>query len=51
MVETADHELYNEQPEDGSLWITVRAAVYDFENLTIALQVREGQDHLHFTLD
>ncbi|MDO4815638.1 MAG: linear amide C-N hydrolase [Bacillota bacterium] len=37
--------------EDGSLWITVHTSVYDLENLTLDIQVRESQDHLHFTID
>lgn len=35
---------------DGSLWITVHTSVYDLENLTLDIQVRESQDHLHFTV-
>ena len=37
--------------EKGDLWITIHTAVYDLENLTLDLQVRESQDHLHFTID
>lgn len=45
-------ERYNAQNmEDGTLWITVHTSVYDLENLTLDLQVRESQDHLHFTID
>ena len=45
-------ELYNAQnKEDGSLWITIHTSVYDLENLTLDIQVRESQDHLHFTID
>ena len=44
-------ELYNAQSmEDGTLWITVHTSVYDLENLTLDIQVRESQDHLHFTI-
>ncbi len=43
---------YHEQNiEGGSLWLTVHTAVYDLDNLTLDLQVRESQDHLHFTID
>ena len=42
---------YNAQNmEDGSLWITIHTSVYDLENLTLDIQVRESQDHLHFTI-
>ena len=42
---------YNEQSmEDGKLWITVHTSVYDLENLTLDIQVRESQDHLHFSI-
>jgi hypothetical protein len=45
-------ELYNAQnKENGSLWITIHTSVYDLENLTLDIQVRESQDHLHFTID
>lgn len=41
---------YNDQPTDGSLWITIHTSVYDLENKTLDIQVRESQDHLHFTV-
>ena len=45
-------ERYNAQDmESGALWITIHTSVYDLENLTLDLQVRESQDHLHFTID
>lgn len=45
-------ERYNAQDmENGALWITIHTSVYDLENLTLDLQVRESQDHLHFTID
>lgn len=44
-------EKYNAQAKDGGLWITVHTSVYDLENLTLDIQVRESQDHLHFTID
>ena len=45
-------EIYNAQnEEDGSLWITIHTSVYDLENLTLDIQVRESQDHLHFTIE
>lgn len=47
-----EHESYKAQNmENDSLWITVHTAVYDLENKTLDLQVRESQDHLHFTID
>ena len=42
---------YNANEQDSTLWITVHTAVYDLENLTLDLSVRESQDHLHFTID
>ena len=45
-------EKYNAQnQEDAGLWITIHTSVYDLENLTLDIQVRESQDHLHFTID
>ena len=44
-------QKYNAQDmEEGSLWITIHTSVYDLENLTLDIQVRESQDHLHFTI-
>lgn len=37
--------------EDASLWITIHTSVYDLENLTLDIQVRESQDHMHFTIE
>lgn len=45
-------QSYNEQDMDaGKLWITVHTTVYDLENKTLDIQVRESQDHLHFTIE
>ena len=41
---------YNANELGDTLWITVHTAVYDLENLTLDLSVRESQDHLHFTI-
>lgn len=44
-------EKYNAQSmEDSGLWITIHTSVYDLENLTLDIQVRESQDHFHFTI-
>ena len=43
-------EKYNNQNPGTELWITVETAVYDLENLTLDLSVREAQDHYHFTI-
>ena len=45
------HESYIAQKTDGSLWITLETAVYDLENLTLDIAVRESQDHHHFTIE
>lgn len=45
-------DKYNAQNmEDAGLWITIHTSVYDLENLTLDIQVRESQDHLHFTIN
>lgn len=47
-----ESEAYRAQNmENAGLWITVHTAVYDLENLTLDIQLRESQDHLHFTID
>ena len=51
VVERAAEKYNAQNMEDGSLWITVHTSVYDLENLTLDIQVRESQDHLHFTID
>ncbi|GEM_PF-631189 len=44
-------EAYKEQNmQSGHLWITIHTAVYDLANLTLDIQVREAQDHYHFTI-
>ena len=43
-------EKYNNQNLGTDLWITVETSVYDLENLTLDLSVRESQDHYHFTI-
>ena len=42
---------YIAQNMDNSLWITVETAVYDLENLTLDVAVRESQDHYHFEIE
>ena len=44
-------QKYNDQNFGTDLWITVETAVYDLENLTLDLSVRESQDHYHFTIE
>ena len=45
-------ETYKAQNmENASLWLTIHTSVYDLENLTLDIQIRESQDHLHFTID
>lgn len=46
-----DHQQYRLQNEDGSLWLTIHTSVYDLENRTLDIQVRESQDHLHFSIE
>ena len=43
-------DKYNEQIPGTDLWITIETSVYDLENLTLDLSVRESQDHYHFTI-
>ena len=44
-------ESYNAQNDtDGSLWITIHTSVYDLENKTLDIQVRESQDHFRFSI-
>lgn len=49
-VEVAQKSYNAQNQEDGSLWITVHTSVYDLEHLTLDIQVRESQDHFHFTI-
>ena len=51
ILEYSEKKYNAQNMEDGSLWITVHTCVYDLENLTLDIQVRESQDHLHFTID
>ena len=44
-------EKYNAQNMGTDLWITVETAVYDLENLTLDVAVRESQDHYHFGIE
>ena len=46
-----DAQTYNDQSYGTDLWITVETAVYDLENLTLDISVRESQDHYHFTIE
>ncbi len=51
-VVECEAEAYTAQNmENDSLWITIHTSVYDLENLTLDIQLRESQDHLHFTID
>ena len=50
LVEALTNDYNAQDMENGGLWITVHTAVYDLENITLDLQVRESQDHLHFTV-
>ena len=43
-------DKYNDQNFGTDLWITLETSVYDLENLTLDLSVRESQDHYHFTI-
>ena len=42
---------YNDQNFGSDLWITIETSVYDLENLTLDLSIRESQDHYHFTIE
>ena len=44
-------DIYKAQNLGDETWITIETSVYDLENLTLDLQVRESQDHYHFTID
>lgn len=50
VVEVASNAYMAQNNTDGSLWITVHTSVYDLENLTLDIQLRESQDHLHFSV-
>ena len=41
-------ETYNNQVYGSELWITLGTYVYDLENLTLDVAVRESQEHYHF---
>ena len=51
VVERAAKTYNAQNMENASLWITIHTSVYDLENLTLDIQIRESQDHLHFTID
>lgn len=51
LVEWEVNSYKAQDMESGSLWITVHTSVYDLENLSLDIQVRESQDHLHFTIE
>lgn len=42
---------YIEQKYNDELMMTIYTSVYDLDNLTLDISVREAQDHLHFTLE
>ena len=44
-------DKYKAQNMGDELWITVETAVYDLENLTLDVAVRESQDHYHFEIE
>ena len=44
-------DRYNAKSMGYELWITVETSVYDLENLTLDLAVRESQDHYHFEIE
>ncbi|MDO4939366.1 MAG: hypothetical protein Q4E54_05325 [Lachnospiraceae bacterium] len=50
-VKIAADNYKKQNTEDGSLWITIHTSVYDLENKTLDIQMRESQDHLHFTIN
>lgn len=51
VIEIVDEYYKAQNQEDGIVWITIHTAVYDLENLTLDIQVRESQDHYHFTIE
>lgn len=41
---------YLDQEKGYVTWITIHTSVYDLASKTLDIQVRESQDHLHFTI-
>lgn len=51
VVAYAAEKYESQSSEDGSLWITLHTSVYDLENLTLDIALREGQDQMRFTIE
>lgn len=51
VVESATGKYIAQDMTDGSLWITIHTSVYDLQEKTLDIQLRESHDHYHFTID